>query len=72
MSHAVTFQEALEIVESLPEEQQESLVKELQRRLGEQAKTETSPKKLFGAMRGTAEIVGDIVSPLDVDWEALR
>jgi len=33
------------------------------------------PKKesRFGCMRGTAEIVGDIVSPLpEQDWEALR
>jgi len=32
------------------------------------------PKRsLFGSMRGTAEVVGDIVSPLpEEDWEVLR
>jgi prevent-host-death family protein len=30
-----------------------------------------APKKLaFGCMKGTFEIVGDIVSPLDVKWDA--
>ena len=30
-------------------------------------------KSLFGSMRGTAEVVGDIVSPLPADdWEVLR
>lgn len=31
-----------------------------------------SPKSGFGCMRGTIEIVGDIVSPLDEEWDALR
>jgi len=30
-------------------------------------------KKCFGSMRGTAEVLGDIVSPLpEQDWEVLR
>jgi prevent-host-death family protein len=28
--------------------------------------------ELFGSMRGSGEILGDIVSPLDVEWEALK
>ena len=28
------------------------------------------PKSLFGADRGRMRIVGDIISPLDVEWEA--
>jgi len=27
-----------------------------------------SPIDIFGRMAGTIEIVGDIVSPLDVEW----
>ena len=30
------------------------------------------PKHLWGAMRGEIEIRGDIVSPLDVKWEATK
>ena len=30
------------------------------------------PSTLFGALKGSVEILGDIVSPLDEDWEALR
>jgi prevent-host-death family protein len=28
--------------------------------------------ELFGAMKGSGEILGDIISPLDVEWEALK
>jgi hypothetical protein len=30
------------------------------------------PKRLWGAMKGEIEIRGDIVSPLDMPWEALK
>lgn len=30
------------------------------------------PKTLFGAHRGKIVIKGDIVSPIDVEWEAMR
>lgn len=29
-----------------------------------------SPKSLFGAGRGRMKIVGDIISPVDVEWDA--
>jgi prevent-host-death family protein len=28
------------------------------------------PKTLFGALKGTGRILGDIISPIDVVWEA--
>ena len=31
---------------------------------------EKKEKTLFGAMRGTIHIKGDIVSPIDEDWDA--
>jgi len=30
------------------------------------------PSTLFGALEGSVEVRGDIVSPLDEDWEGLR
>ncbi len=34
---------------------------------------EPKGKSLFGCMKGTAEVLGDIVSPLpEKDWKALR
>ena len=30
------------------------------------------PKHLWGSMKGEIEIRGDIISPLDVEWEALK
>jgi len=29
------------------------------------------PRRLFGSMKGTVTVLGDIVSPLDEPWEAL-
>lgn len=29
------------------------------------------PQSLFGLLRGSATIKGDIISPVDVDWNAL-
>jgi prevent-host-death family protein len=28
--------------------------------------------ELFGLLKGRMEIVGDIISPIDVEWEALK
>lgn len=33
---------------------------------------EAESRPLFGSMRGTGRILGDIVSPLDVEWEAMK
>jgi len=30
------------------------------------------PASLFGAHKGQIEITGDIISPLDVEWEAMQ
>ena len=30
------------------------------------------PNKLRGILKGRAEILGDIISPIDVEWEALK
>ena len=27
-------------------------------------------KPLFGSMKGTVKILGDVISPIDVEWEA--
>ena len=29
-------------------------------------------RELFGIWRGRVEIIGDIISPIDVEWEALK
>lgn len=30
------------------------------------------PGDFVGSMRGTGEILGDIISPIDVEWEAMK
>lgn len=32
--------------------------------------TDERPPSIIGSMRGTGRIVGDIISPIDVEWEA--
>jgi prevent-host-death family protein len=32
--------------------------------------TDERPPSIIGSMRGTGRIIGDIISPLDVEWEA--
>lgn len=29
-------------------------------------------RKLFGSMKGSVTILGDIISPLDVEWDAMK
>jgi prevent-host-death family protein len=29
-------------------------------------------KSLFGAMKGSGAILGDIISPIDVEWDAMK
>ncbi len=29
-------------------------------------------KRLFGSMKGTGVILGDIISPIDVEWDAMK
>lgn len=29
-------------------------------------------KKLFGLLKGQVKITGDIISPIDVEWEAMK
>jgi prevent-host-death family protein len=31
-----------------------------------------NPDKLRGLLKGRVEIIGDIISPIDVEWEALK
>jgi prevent-host-death family protein len=33
---------------------------------------EVERESLFGSMRGTVTILGDIISPLDVEWDAMK
>ena len=31
-----------------------------------------NPPSLFGCMKGSVEILGDIIEPVDVEWEAMK
>lgn len=53
-------------------EQRESLVITKHGRAVAQVVPMPPEKELFGAMRGSGVIVGDIISPLENEWEALK
>ena len=36
------------------------------------APVKRKPKTLYGALKGRVKIKGDIISPIDVEWEALK
>jgi prevent-host-death family protein len=38
----------------------------------QEAPEDTERPPLFGSMAGTVTFVGDIISPIDVEWDALR
>ncbi len=53
-------------------EQRETLVITKHGRAVAQVVPMPPEKELFGAMRGSGVIIGDIISPLENEWEALK
>lgn len=35
-------------------------------------KSDEKPRTIFGCMKGRMEIAGDIISPIDVEWDAQK
>jgi prevent-host-death family protein len=61
----------LELMDQVAESHQEIVITKRGRPIAKLVPVEDKPlTPLFGRSSGTAEILGDIVSPLDVKWEA--
>lgn len=61
----------LELMDQVAESHQEIVITKRGKPIAKLVPVEDKPlKPLFGSMAGTGEILGDIISPIDVKWEA--
>jgi hypothetical protein len=67
----LTFEQILNLVLQLPEEEQEKIIQKIYKPALKNEKE--SKRATFGAMKDSAEILGDIVEPTSnlVTWEIL-
>lgn len=59
----------LEVLKELGFKEGERVILECKKKLRTMGKS--AKKDLFGALKGTVKIKGDIISPINEDWEAL-
>ena len=62
----------LEVLDTVAETGQEVVVTKRGRPVARVVPMVSKPKQIVGAMKGTVQIVGDIVSPLPMTWNALK
>lgn len=61
----------LELMDRVAEDHEEIVITKRGKPIAKLVPFEAEPEKpLFGSMKGSAEILGDIISPIDVKWEA--
>ena len=60
----------LKLMDQVEKTGEEIVITKNGRAVSKLAPVEQRPKSIFGALKGTGEILGDIISPIDVVWEA--
>ena len=60
----------LKLMDEVAETRQEIVITKNGRPVSKLMPYSERPKTLFGIDRGKLEIIGDVVSPIDVEWEA--
>ena len=61
----------LELMDRVAENREEYVITKRGKPVAKLVPVEPESKRdLFGYMKGTGMIIGDIISPLDVEWEA--
>lgn len=60
----------LKLMDEVEESGEEIVITKHGRPVSKLIPYERKPKTLFGAGRGRMKIIGDIISPIDVEWEA--
>lgn len=60
----------LALMDEIAAEGGEIVITKYGRPVAKLAPCQERPKSLFGGGRGRMEITGDIISPIDVEWEA--
>ncbi len=60
----------LSLLDEVQQKRKEIIITKRGKPVARLVPVETKPPEVFGRMEGTIEILGDIVGPLDVKWEA--
>lgn len=60
----------LKLMDEVAETGQELIISKNGRRMARLVPYRKKPKSLFGMDKGKIEILGDLIEPLDVEWEA--
>jgi len=60
----------LSLLDEVQQKRKEIIITKRGKPVARLVPVETKPPEVFGRMKGTIEILGDIVGPLDVKWEA--
>jgi prevent-host-death family protein len=72
MSAADFKAKCLDVLDRVAESREPLIVTKRGRPVARVVPMVNRPSRLWGAMRGEIQVRGDIVSPLDVEWEASR
>lgn len=71
ISAAVFKAECLKLMDQVEKTRQPVIITKHGRPVAQLAPVPANPRSLFGYMKNTVKIDGDIVAPLDVEWSAL-
>ena len=62
----------LKLLDKVAEDRQPLIITKHGKPVAQLVPIQEEPKLLFGAMKGTGVILGDIISPIDVEWDAMK
>ena len=68
---AIFKAECLKLMDQVEKTRQPVIITKHGRPVAQLAPVPANPRSLFGYMRNTVKIEGDIVAPLDVEWSAV-
>ena len=75
-THTITASDfkarCLKLMDEVEKTGQEIVITKNGRPVSKLAPVKERPQSLYGALRGSVEILGDIVAPIDEKWEAER
>jgi prevent-host-death family protein len=62
----------LKLLDKVAEDRQSLIITKRGRPVAELVPIRTEGRDIVGAMKGSVTILGDIISPLDVEWDAMK
>jgi prevent-host-death family protein len=71
ISAAIFKAECLKLMDQVEKTRQPVIITKHGRPVAQLAPVPANPRSLFGYMRNTVKIEGDILAPLDVEWSAV-